>query len=298
MSRTRKGALTRAETRFAVFSLTPVMLLFGLFSLIPIVWGIVLMFYEYNPLNLHSPFIGMDNFRRLLHDEVFLKSFRNTFRFVAIAIPANIVLTLSIAIGINQIRSRLWKNTFRTLFFLPVVAPIAGSAVVWTTMFNKDGMINIMLNMFGLQSVNWLGDPVTAMLSIILMTLWADIGYNIVIFMTGLDAIPDVFYEAARLDGASGLKAFRHITLPLLSRTSLFVLIMTTISYLQMFPQFKIMTNGEPRNETRVMALDIFDNAFTYMNMGYASAMAFVLLLIVLIITVLQIRLGRSGWEY
>ncbi len=294
-----KGKLHREQRSFVLFSLLPIITLFLVFSVIPIIWGTMLMFFNYNPLDESSPFVGLAQFQRLWEDEVFHKAFVNTFKFVFIAIPANIVITLFIAIGINKIHSTLWRNTFRTMFFLPAIAPLAGSAVVWSTMFNgNNGLFNIILEHLGFAKVNWLTDPATALLSIIVMTLWADIGYNIVIFMAGLDSIPDMFYEAAKLDGANRWQMFRHITLPLLSRTSLFVFVMTSISYFQMFPQFQIMTNGEPQNETRVLSLHIFDHAFTYLNMGYASAMAFILLLIILAVTIIQLRIGRSQWEY
>ncbi|WP_274651134.1 carbohydrate ABC transporter permease [Paenibacillus humicola] len=288
-----------SEMRFVSVSLSPIIAIFLIFAIVPIVWGLVLMFYNYSPLDAHSPFIGFGNFKRMLHDDLFLKSFGNTFKFVLMAIPGNLVLTLALAIGINRVRSRFWRNTFRTLFFLPTIAPLSGSAVVWTVMLRQnDGLFNLILDRLGMPEVNWLSDPQMAMISIVMMTLWADIGYNIVIFMAGLDSIPQMFYEAAELDGAGRWQLFRHITMPLLSRTSVFVVIMTCISYFQMFPQFQIMTNGGPSNGTRVLALDIFDNAFSYMNMGYASSIAFVLLLIILAITLVQIRLGRSQWEY
>lgn len=287
------------EMRFVTFSLIPILVIFIVFAIIPIIWGIVLMFYNYNPLNANSPFIGLDNFRHMLEDEIFIISFWNTFKFVLIAIPANLIITLAVAIGLNKIRSRLWRNIFRTFFFLPAIAPLSGSAIIWTVMLKQnDGLFNIMLERIGLNTVNWLSDPFMALISIIMMTLWADIGYNIIIFAAGLDSIPDMFYEAAELDGAGHWRSFWNITLPLLSRTSLFVVIMTSISYFQMFPQFQIMTNGGPMNTTSVLALNIYNNAFSYMNMGYASAIAFVLLIIILVITLIQIRLGRAQWEY
>ncbi|MBS4172864.1 sugar ABC transporter permease [Bacillus sp. FJAT-49736] len=295
----RKTSQSKAQKHFVFFSLTPIMIVFLIFSAIPIVWGLVLSFYQYNPLQEHSPFVGLKNYLDLLKDDVFIKSFWNTFKFVIIAVPANIVLTLMIAIGINRIRSKLFRNLFRTVFFLPCIAPLAGSAVVWSTMFNKDtGLFNVLLNALHIPGVDWLTDPSIAMYSVIAMTLWADMGFNIVLFMAGLDSIPKMFYEAAELDGANRWKTFWNITVPLLSRTSLFVTIMTCLSYFQMFPQFQILTNGEPQNETRVLALSIYDHAFTYMNMGYASAIASVLFVIILIITILQLKLGKSQWEY
>ncbi|RED84211.1 MULTISPECIES: carbohydrate ABC transporter permease [Cohnella] len=288
-----------SERRFIFLSLTPIVLLFLVFSVIPIGIGTVLMLFDYSPLSSSVPFAGLKHIRELLSDEMFYKSLRVTFTFVAVAIPANIAFTLLIAIGINKIRGRFWKNSFRTMFFLPAIAPLAGSAVIWTTMFNADsGVVNMALGMLGLPSVDWLTDPSTALLSIIIMTLWADVGYNIVLFMAGLDSIPESLYEAAELDGASPWHVFWSITLPMLSRTMLFVFIMTSISYFQMFPQFQIMTKGGPLYETYVLALNIYDQAFTYMNMSYASAMAFVMLIIILVLTLIQMRIGRSQWEH
>jgi len=284
---------------FIFFSLAPVMFLLLVFIIAPIAWGVVLSMYRYSPLSRIVPFVGSGNFKDLFTDKVFIKSFWNTFKFVGIAVPANIVLTLLIAMGINKVRNVYLRNTFRTMFFLPAIAPLAGSSIVWLTMFNsRGGLFNIILTKIGFGSVEWLGNPTLAMISIIIMTLWADMGYNIVIFMAGLDSIPDRFYEAAKLDGATKFEVFWYVTLPLLSRTTLFVSIMTIISYFQMFPQFQIITNGEPRNATRVLALNIYDEAFKYMNMGYASAMATVLLVIILFITLIQLRIGGSQWEY
>jgi multiple sugar transport system permease protein len=289
----------RLDRRFIFLSLTPILLLFLVFSIAPIVWGIILGFYQYSALYQESPFIWFDNFTNLLKDEVFVKSFWNTFKFVGIAFPINIVATLILSLGINKIRSTFWRNTLRTMFFLPTIAPLSGSAIIWSTMYKNDGgLFNMILERLGLDTVPWLSDPSIAMWSVVLMTLWADIGFNIVIFMAGLDSIPVQFYEAARLDGASRYVVFWKMTLPLLQRTTLFVTVMTLISYFQMFPQFQVMTNGEPQNATMVLALNIYSNAFQYNNMGYASAMATVLLLIIMVITLAQIRLGRSKWEY
>jgi ABC-type sugar transport system permease subunit len=287
------------ERRFVILSLTPILLLFLVFSVIPIVGGTLLMFFDYSPLSSAVPFVGLKHLKALFTDERFFQSLRVTFTFVLIAIPANIVVTLLIAIGINKIRQSFWKNTFRTMFFLPAIAPLAGSAVIWTTMFNYDGgIVNMALEVFGIPPVNWLTNTSTALLSIVIMTLWADIGYNIVLFMAGLDSIPDSIYEAAELDGATPWHRFWRITLPMLRPTMLFVFIMTSISYFQMFPQFQIMTKGGPFYETYVLALNIYDQAFRYMNMSYASAMAFVMLIIIFILTAIQMRIGRSNWEY
>ncbi|MCR2822981.1 carbohydrate ABC transporter permease [Lederbergia panacisoli] len=298
----KKGLLSSQkihERRFVFLSLLPILTLYIIFQIIPIFAGTWLMFFDYTPLNASSNFIGLDNFVKLFQNEIFREALLNTTIFVLVAIPLNIIFTLFLAVCINKVRHRGLKNTFRTFFFLPCIAPLAGSAIVWASIFNPQaGLLNMILNKLGFEGINWLTDPKVALISIIIMTLWADIGYNLIIFMAGLDAIPSSFYEAAELDGVGKWGAFRYITLPLLSRTSLFVFIMTTIAYFQMFDQFQIMTSGGPMNSTRVLSLEIYDQAFTYANMGYASAMAFVLLIIILVITVIQLRVGRTNWEY
>ncbi len=295
----KRSVQKRREIRFVIIWLTPVMLVFVLFSVVPVFWGLGLSFFDYNALSIHNEFVGLSNYHRLFLDPIVLKAVRNTLQFTFVAVPANLVFTLLIAIGINSVRSRWLKNTLRTLFFLPTIAPVAGAALIWSTMYNiNSGLFDNILRLMSVSPVNWLGDPHIAMYSVIFTTLWADIGYNIVIFMAGLDSIPEVFYEAAWMDGARWWQRFRHVTLPLLGRTSLFVTVVTFISYLQMFTQVQVMTNGFPQNSTRVLTLHIYTTGFQYFDMGYASTMAVVLLLFTFVMALIQLRIGRSRWEY
>ncbi|MFD0695986.1 carbohydrate ABC transporter permease [Paenibacillus sp. GCM10027628] len=289
----------RSGRRFIFISLMPVLLLFGIFAFLPIGWSLILSLFKYNPLSDHAIFVGAANYIRMFNDAVFLKSIEVTFKFVIITVVVNIILTLLIAAAIQSVKIGWLRDLFRTVFFLPTIAPLAGTAIVWSTMFNfHNGLFNMVLGQFHIAPVQWLSDPHYALLSIIMMTLWADIGYNIVLFMAGLDSIPDMYYEAAILDGANRWHLFRHVTLPLLRRTTLFVTVTTVISYFQAFPQFQIMTKGGPFNETRVLALHIYDQAFSNSNMGDASALATVFLVIILLITLLQLKWGRTQWEY
>lgn len=295
----KKPGRYRNERRFVFAFLTPVLLLFGVFAFLPIAWSLILSLFQYNPMSDHARYVGAANYLRMFTDGVVLKSLWVTFKFVFITVISNLVITLLIAMAIQRVRVRWLKDLFRTVFFLPTIAPLAGTAIVWSTMFNyHNGLFNMILGELHIAPVQWLSDPHYALLSVIMMTLWADIGYNIVLFMAGLDSIPEMYYEAAILDGANRWHLFRHVTLPLLSRSTLFVTITTVISYFQAFPQFQIMTKGEPFNETRVLALQIYDQAFSNSNMGYASALATLFLVIILIVTVLQLRLGRTQWEY
>ncbi|GIP29971.1 sugar ABC transporter permease [Paenibacillus sp. J23TS9] len=285
--------------KFIYLSLAPVLLLFGVFAFLPIGWSLGLSVFKYNPLSGSALFVGADNYIRMLGDSVFLKSLWVTFKFVIIAVMVNIIITLMIAVAIQRIRTGWLRSLMRTLFFLPTIAPLAGTAIVWSTMFNfNHGLFNILLDKMHMAPIQWLSDPHYALYSVIMMTLWADIGYNIVLFIAGLDSIPDMYYEAAILDGASRWHIFKDITLPLLRRSMLFISVTTVVSYFQAFAQFQIMTKGEPFNETRVLALHIYEQAFSNSNMGYASAMATVFLLIILVVTLLQLKWGRTEWEY
>ncbi|WP_408895017.1 carbohydrate ABC transporter permease [Paenibacillus taichungensis] len=294
-----KSTAYRAKRRFIIISLVPILLLFGVFAFLPIAWSLGLSAFKYDPLSSNAIFVGAENYIRMFQDSIFLKSLWVTFKFVFIAVLINIVITLLIASAIQRVRIPWLKNGFRTVFFLPTIAPLAGTAIVWNTMFNyNDGLFNMILAKVNMAPIQWLSDPHYALYSIIMMTLWADIGYNIVLFIAGLDSIPDMYYEAATLEGAGRWHVFLHITLPLLRRTLLFVSITTVVSYFQAFPQFQIMTKGGPFNETRVLSLQIYEQAFSSSNMGYASAMATVFLMIILLVTLLQLRWGRTQWEH
>jgi len=277
--------------------LIPAFLWVIVFTFVPIIGGVVISFFDYNPLRSTNFFVGLSNFARLLNDKSFIKALSNTMYFVAIAVVINIILSLLISQAIAKLKSNKTRSFFRVVFFMPCVAPLVASAVVWGSMMGtKYGLINMY---FG-TSIGWLSDPKYVLWSMIAFTLWADIGYNIILFSAGIDGIPNEFYEAASLDGASEWKKFTTITIPLLSRTFAFVSIMTVISYFQMFAQFQVMLNrGEgPLQSGLVLTYYIYKVGFTQKDMGYASAIAMVLFFIIFIITLLQNRINRSEWEY
>lgn len=200
----------------------------------------------------------------------------------------------------NAKEFNLGRSFFRGWMFLPAVVPIVAVCYVWLIMFDPaNGVLNQALMALGMDHpINWLNDPRTALFSIVLVTLWCDLGYNLVILMSGLDNIPNMFLEAAEIDGANSIQKFFKITLPLMSRNMLFVVIMTCISYFQVFAQVQIMTQGGPENHTNVIGLNIYNYAFRYSQMGYASAMAVVLLGIILIVSLVQLKVGKQDWEY
>jgi ABC-type sugar transport system permease subunit len=287
-----------ARMRFVAIALTPIMLLFLVFSFLPIAMSIFLSLYRYSPLDMNAPFIGLRNYTfAFTRDPAFQASLWNTLKYVVISVPLNIVLTLPIALALNTIK-RL-KPFYRAIYFVPAITSLVAVSLVWLYLLDPQaGLINGFLTSIGLRGRSWLGEPETALYALIVVAVWQDMGYNVVVFLAGLQTIPDTFYEAAKVDGANGWQRFRHITLPLLSRTTLFVTVLTTISYMQVFIPMEVMTRGGPLNSTRTIVLHIWDQAFQYLKMGYASALSVVLMLMLLVITLIQLRFLRTNWEY
>jgi multiple sugar transport system permease protein len=294
------------NNRFVYTILTPIFICMIVFTLLPILIGFGVSLFDYNPLADSSPFVGLDNFKKLLSDDVFLIAMKNTVIFVLATVALNIVLSLLIAQAISSMRSNKGRAFMRMIFFMPIVAPLAASSLVWKLMYaNKYGLFNNILGHLGLPTHNWLGEQAWLLPAIILFTIWADIGYNIIIFSAGMDGIPQDFIEAAEIDGAGPVRRFLFITLPLLGRTTAFVVTMTLISHFQMFAQFEIMGRssgspggGGPNNVGMVLTLEVYKEAFKYKHMGYASAIAFVLFLIILVVTIISQRISRADWRY
>lgn len=283
------------NNRFVVLVLAPTMALLALFFITPIVGSFVIAMFDYNALRTQNPFLGLGNYARLLTDTQFKEAFVNTLVFVFVTVALNLVLALLIAQLMSQVRRRWLRNLLLVMIFLPCVAPLANSAVVWhRSMFpTKDGLLNMMITALGGSSINWIGDPKFQLLSIILITLWADLGYNTVLFGAGMDGIPSDFYEAADIDGAGVLMKFFRITLPLLARTFSFVAAMTLISHFQMFVQFQII--GKPQ---MAMSTYIYHVGFKIKDMGFASSVSVVLFLVILVVTLFQQRLNKVDWGY
>ncbi|NLA59398.1 MAG: sugar ABC transporter permease [Firmicutes bacterium] len=283
--------------RFVVFSLAPMLVLFVVLTVFPTVAAIWMSFFNYNLMRPVHPFVGLANYRRMLDDAVFQKSLFNTIKFAALTLPLNIVLSLPIAIALNSIK-RL-KTFFRTAYFLPTVTSLVAISLIWLFLYDPvNGLINTVLGWFGLPSYAWLRDPRLALPAIVVAYVWQDLGYNIVVFLAALQGLPDFYYEAARIDGANFWHEFRYITLPLLKPVMGMVFILTIISAVKVFAPVQIMTGGGPMNSTRVLVFHIYETAFSLFRMGYASAMAVVLLIIILILTLIQRWLFRTDWEY
>lgn len=281
--------------------LVPIIALFMVFLVLPILGGFVISLFDYNPLRTQNHFVGLANFAKLFTDPIFIKSLTNTLTFVIITVALNIVITLFLAFLITTLQSNKLRSLFRVLFFMPCIAPLVASATVWRALYAVDfGLINnVMRDVLNIPAINWLGTPAYVLPAIIVFTLWADMGYNIILFSAGMDGIPTDFYEAAAIDGAGKVKRFFTITLPLLGRTLSFVIAMTLISHFQMFAQFPVLANkGGPNQAANVLTYYIYKVAFQTKDMGYASAISIVLFVLIMVFTIIQQRVNRVDWGY
>jgi multiple sugar transport system permease protein len=258
------------------------------FSIGPILFALWLSFHEWNLLLPARPFIGLDNYRELAGDGGFWRAVRNTALYV-LFVPAGMVVALGLALLAN--RRMPGVNLLRTAFFLPYVTSFVAISLVWKWMFQPDvGLLNNALERIGIAAQPWLSSPATALPSLMLMSVWMYAGYMMVIFLAGLQSIPATLYESARIDGAGPWRRFRHITLPLLRPTLLFILVTMVIFMFQVFTAVYVMTEGGPLHSTDVVVYHIYRNAWEYLRMGYASAMAWVLFAIVFAVTLIQFR--------
>jgi len=236
----------------------------------------------------------VDNYARLLSDAKFWKSLGNTVYFVVVGVPLTLALGLLIANALSRGITR-FRTAFRVGYYLPVITSIVAIAVVWRFLLNPDfGLINLLLAQIGVNGPNWLANPTLAMPSIIAMAVWRNVGFAMVVFVAGMQAIPSMLYEAASIDGAGRWQSFRYVTLPMLRPTILFMLVITTIGYLQLFEEPFVMTGGGPLDATLSVTMYMYQQGFQFFHQGYASAIAYVLFVIVAIVAFLQFRFLRS----
>jgi multiple sugar transport system permease protein len=266
------------------------------FFFVPVGAALALSFTDFDIYAVASwhnlRFVALRNYVRLLRDPLFATALGNTFYFVAVGVPLTIAISLGAALLVSSRRVR-FQGLFRTLFFLPVVTTLVAVAVVWRYMYHpRFGLLNQGLGALGLGPIDWLGDPRWAMPAIIVMAAWKNFGFNMIVLVAALQSIPDNLYEAARLDGASDLQQLRYVTLPLLAPTLLFVTVITVIGYFQLFAEPYVMTQGGPSNRTVSIVLLMYEQGFRWWNMGYAAAVAFLLFVIILGLTLLHRRLA------
>jgi multiple sugar transport system permease protein len=240
-------------------------------------------------------FIGLDNYRTLLADDDFLRSIRITLLFVAVGVPAIVVVSLAIAFGLNQSSSRYFR-ALRIFYFLPAITAIVAISLVWGLLYNTQfGLINHVFDTVGLPKVNWLSDPTMAKVSVGIVAVWRATGLNSIIFLAALQSIPNDYYEAASLDGAGEWHKFRFITLPLMRFALMFVTITTMIAWLQFFDEPFVLTEGGPVGATTSVSLFVYDEGFSRNQFGYASAGTVALFVVILAVTSVQLRVFRRG---
>lgn len=288
--RSRKGR----KVLTAYLFILPVVVGFLLFRIYPAVLALAMSFFEWNPLVAERPFVGIQNYVAQASDPVFWTALRNTFLVIVLLVPVGAALALGFALLLS---GRLpLTELFKTIYFMPVVTSLVAVSMVWQWLLQPQfGLLNIVLKMVGIPGLGWLDDPNTALISVVIVLLWVNVGYFMIIYIAGIKQIPREYYEAALIDGASGFQRLWHLTLPLLKSTILFVLVIGTINSSQVFTPVFVMTQGGPINSTRVLVLHIYERAFKVLNFGEASAAAMVLFVMVLSFSVIQMYLLRRG---
>ena len=275
----------------------PALIVIGVFFAIPVLAALALSLTDFDLYALADMddlrFVALDNYIELLTTPMFWKALGNTTYFVVAGVPLSIGVSLGAALLLNA-RVARFKPLFRTALFAPVVTTLVAVAVIWRYLFHTSyGLVNWLLGKVEIAPVDWLGDPTWAMPTIILFAVWKNFGYNMVIFLAGLQAIPEDLYEAARIDGASKWRQFLHITLPMLGPVLLVVGVITISGYFQLFAEPYVMTRGDPLQSTVSVLYFMYEEGFKWWNLGRASAVAFLLFLIILAITTLLLRIGR-----
>jgi multiple sugar transport system permease protein len=276
----------------------PALTLIGVFFFLPVLAGLVLSFTDFDIYAIGRPdvarFVGVRNYAQVLTNPLFWQALFNTFYFVIVGGPLSVLASLVAAMLVSARLAR-FPGLFRSIFFMPVVTTLVAVAIVWRYLYHPQyGLLNWALGLAGIGPVDWLGNPHTAMLGIILMAVWKNFGYNMLIFVAGLQSIPEELYEAAALDGASPWQRFVHVTLPGLAPTFLFVGVMTMLGNFQLFSEPYVMTQGGPLRATTTVVLLMYEEGFRWWRMGMAAAIAFVLFVIMLGGTLLQMRLARE----
>ena len=286
----------RSEARAAAFFLAPSMAVIGLLFLLPAAASFLLSLTDFDIYALadrsNVRFVGLRNYATLMSDQLFWRALWNTFYFAILAGPLTVTLALATAVLINTRLTR-FKGLFRTIYFAPVVTSLVAVAIVFRYLFHvRVGLLNQFVEMIGFTPVDWLGTPALAMPAIMLLAVWKNFGYSMIIFVAGLQSIPEELYEAARIDGASRWQQFRHVTIPMLAPTFLFVGVVTAVGYLQLFAEPYVMTpDGGPLKSTLSVVMLMYEQGFRWWSLGYAAAIAFILFIVIGIATVIQFRL-------
>ncbi|GAC1653771.1 MAG: sugar ABC transporter permease [Herpetosiphon sp.] len=280
------------QARIAYAFLAPSLVIFIIFRHGPAIASVLLGFFEWSIVD-RPRFVGLENYAHLLHDDIFWRALRNTVGYTLMTVPSDIVISLALAVLLNQKLPGL--AIFRLAYFAPVVTATAVVAIVWRWLYQPTGLINGVLLAVGLPALNWLSSPTWALPALAIMAVWKHAGYNMLIFLAGLQSIPPEFEEAARIDGAGRWAIFRYVTLPLLRPVFVLVTILTTIGSFQVFDAAYVMTNGGPYYATTTLVYYIYSNAFDRYQMGYAAAISFVLFWLIMAVSLLQRRFLKGA---
>jgi len=279
---------------------SPFLILFGVFLLLPIVASFALSFTSFGIGNIQSwstaEWVGLENYKELFGDDLFLKSVRNTAYFVVVGVPLTVVGSLLLATALNQGIGRL-RGFFRVGYYLPVVTSIVAIAVIWRYVLEPDvGVVNTLLGKVGIDGPSWLGNPDTTMPSIIAVGVWRSLGFAMVIFLAALQTVDPQLYDAAKVDGAKPRQMFRHVTVPMLRPSILFVTVITSIGYLQVFEEPFVMTGptGGTQQSAFTTSMYVYQEGFRFFELGYASAIAYALFMAIVVLAILQFRFLRS----
>ena len=288
------GLFNKEEREFYKFT-SPWIIGFFLFILGPMLASIIISFTQWDIIT-PPEWVGIENYKEMVtKDPLFWKSLKVTLVFTFGLVPLQLILSLLVAVLLNQkVRGLSW---FRTIFYLPTVLPIVASSMLWLWILNPSGLLNFFIRLLGIPAQNWLTSESLALPSIILMSLWGSFGISMIIFLAGLQGVPASLYESAEIDGAGAWRKFFNITLPMISPVIFFNFVMGVIGTFQVFTQGYLLTDGRPNNSTLFYVLYLYRNAFEYLNMGYASAMAWVLFVIIMAATLFILRTS-SLWVY
>jgi multiple sugar transport system permease protein len=277
--------------------LLPALIVFGFFIAQPLVSSVILSFTKYDIIS-PAEFVGLDNYVSFFDDQRFRLIMWNTTKFVLILVPMHLIAGLLIALAVMKVKSVKWQYVYRTAFYFPVLVTTAAVAVAWVYMYDTNfGVLNYLLGLFGFDAVPWLNDPKWVYVSVAVFSLWKFVGNPFLYYLIGLQGIPRTMYEAAEIDGANPFQSFFRITLPMLTPTIFFVLVITLIGAIQIFDEPYLITGGGPGDATRTVSQFIYEIAFQYKMMGYASTVSLMLFVVILTITVLQFRLSKR-WVY
>lgn len=278
--------------------LLPAFILFCIFILYPLLYGLYISFTDYGGFNLKPDFVGLDNYQRLFSDQYFIISLKNNLIYTLLFVPLTIIASLLSAVALNNILHL--KKYMRMAFYFPQITSMVSIAIVWGLLLNPtSGPINFMLKAIGISNPpEWLMSSDWALIAVVIVAVWKSFGYYMIILLAGLQGIPNYLYESAELDGASKIKQFFYITLPSLSPTLFIVVVLTIIGSFQVFDLVSVMTDGGPGRSTNVLVFRIYQEAFLNYRMGYASAMSIVLFLLIMIISFIQFRLEKKWVTY